>query len=500
MMKHTLGRALRPVVSRLKLRRAILWGGFGLTVGSIAAAVEGIAAFLWPIEHALLYGLVLLWIGGTIGLLLGWLWPVSVKQAASGADNCGLFARIQTAMEGEVLPETPMGLLQKEDALNALTQLEISTALPLGMHKGAMALTAVFMSAAVVMAFLPNPQHTTLQAQKTFQQEMKKQAELVEKGIKEMETAKDPAAQETRRLLQELAKEMREAREPRTALEAVDQTTQKLEKLREKQRDDFRQALADAGLEDLANAMEEGTAEAIQKAMEKQDAASLAESLTKMAESEGAASEMLQSAAKAVTAGNMSQASQVMAGAMAASSGSLSQGTTLTQMAQFATARAGQSLGSPSNPSAMQAVAALGSQGQQGQQGGSGASAGQGQNAGTGAGMGSTNADAGYTGTSAVSGQSGGREPSGKMGIYEAIYDPTRLGGTGEITQERGRIGEGDISEATIMGEGTNLGDVVPYGDIALEYQDAAVQTVQNANLPHYVQKWVESYFQSLVE
>lgn len=135
-----------------------------------------------------------------------------------------------------------------------------------------------------------------------------------------------------------------------------------------------------------------------------------------------------------------------------------------------------------------------------GQQGGAGVSMAQGQQAGGGAGMGSTNQDAGYqshSGGAPVQGNAPGKE---KMGVYEALYDPTRLGLEGEMTQERGEIGEGESSQAML---GPGLGSIqesVPYSQVALEYQQAAVQAVENANLPTYAQKWVESYFASLLE
>ena len=86
------------------------------------------------------------------------------------------------------------------------------------------------------------------------------------------------------------------------------------------------------------------------------------------------------------------------------------------------------------------------------------------------------------------------------MGVYEAIYDPTRLDREGELTRERGDIGDGETTQAQL---GPGLGSVdenVPYPQVALEYSQSAVQAVENAKLPTYAQKWVESYFASLLE
>jgi hypothetical protein len=183
-----------------------------------------------------------------------------------------------------------------------------------------------------------------------------------------------------------------------------------------------------------------------------------------------------------------------------AASGSASQTAALIQMARNATARAGQAMGSAVPGSAAQALASLGMQAGSGQGSGSGVGTASGQGAGGGAGKGSTNLDAGYQSHSGNPPVQGNATPKEKLGIYEAIYDPTRIGREGELTQERGEIGEGETTQAQL---GPGLGSVeesVPYPQVALEYSQSAVQAVENAELPTYAQKWVESYFASLLE
>ena len=175
-------------------------------------------------------------------------------------------------------------------------------------------------------------------------------------------------------------------------------------------------------------------------------------------------------------------------------------------------AQAAQALGQLPSLSAASAAmqsaksAALGGQGQgkgQGQgQGQGGSGPGQGQSAGSGAGQGSTNEDAGAGSPGGKqSASAGGREGRYHLGEYEQIYDPTRLGDGGEITQSTGKVDENaQMSELTLSpGLGSTAGSI-PYDQVVGEYQAAAVQRAQEAALPGYAQQWVADYFSALTE
>ena len=140
------------------------------------------------------------------------------------------------------------------------------------------------------------------------------------------------------------------------------------------------------------------------------------------------------------------------------------------------------------------------SQGQgQGQSAGSGA--GQGQNTGGGAGQGSTNQDMSGSGQNGGGHGGGGNPAQYKLGQYEAIYDPTRLGDGGEISQSTGKVDENaQVSEMTL---GPGLGSTdgsVPYDQVVGDYRSSAVQRAQEAALPGYAQQWVNDYFSALTE
>ena len=500
--------ALRCVQRRIRLEKALAWGSLGLALGAGLALGLRIAGFLWPLENLwILSGLCVL-AAMLLGGLAGLVWPVSSRQAARRADACGLMARAQTALEWEKSrPEdlqNPMIALQRQDAQRALGTLSLREAMPLRPKKVCVAVASGLLAVTVGLGFVPNPQNRVLEAKAAFRQEMNKQAALMEDGAGKPDDANPKASQESRKILGELAQDLRKAESPREALTALDQAQRKLENLRQNDAQALRSALAAQGMEDLAAALEKAATDpkALEEALGHKEAQQLAQDLAQAAENaqSAAAQQALSQASQAAAAGNLSQAQMNLAAAATGSQLSGSQAAALLQMARNATARAGQAMMAAAPGSAAQGLMALGMQAGSGQQGGSGVGMSAAQDAGSGAGMGSTNTDAGYqshSGNAPVQGNAPAKE---KLGVYEAIYDPTRLGAEGQLTQERGEIGQGETSEAQL---GPGLGSVqesVPYSQVALEYQLSAVQAVENADLPTYAQKWVESYFASLLE
>lgn len=505
----TLEAALGRVQRRMRLERALRWGSLGLALGAGLALGLRAAGFAWPLESLWALGGLCVLISTALGGLLGLAWPVSTQKAARRADACGLMARVQTALEwqrghpGSV--ESPMIALQRQDARQALEALTLEGAMPLKASRVCLGVAAALLAATVGLGFVPNPQNRVLEAKAAFRQEMTQQADLMQDAAGKPDDTNPEANQERRKILGDLALDLRRADSPREALTAIDQARRRLESLRQKDVKALRDALAAQGMEDMAQALENADTapQALEAALEQKEARQLAQDLGRAAQnaSSAAAQQALRQASQAAAAGNLSQTQAALTGAAMGSPLSGSQAQALMQMAQNATARAGQAMmaAMPGNAAA-QALASLGMQAGGGQQGNAGVSMAAGQKAGGGAGMGSTNLDQGYqnhSGSPPVQGSGAAKE---KLGVYEAIYDPTRLGTEGELTQERGEIGEGETSQALL---GPGLGSIqesVPYPQVALEYQQSAVQAVENANLPTYAQKWVESYFASLLE
>lgn len=487
-------KALLPVRRRLRLRhaaRGFCWGL--LAMGAADAAVMALS-FALPLHlrtPLLLAALALPLLGAAAGLL----WPVPLLLAARAADACGLRERAQTALalRGR---EDDMARLQRADALSALQGLNARKALPLRAPRRVLIAAAACLALCAALAFVPNPQDDVLRAQQQFMQKMEKPKEVLAEALKALDEAELDAQtmQDLRRLTGDLARELAQSRDRREALTALSRAQQQMEKLLNQSKNAAGEALGQAGLDALAQALNAAGAdaqsleEALSAAAEGMDAQQLAEQLEEAAQSasDAAAAQALKAAAQALSQGSASAAAQALS-QLSAQSAAASQ---LAAAMQGAKAAAGLASGGQ------------GASGQgQGQGQGQGAGQSQGQGQGGGAGKGSTNQDQSGAG-GAKGGHSAGKDPGQyNLGAYESIYDPTRLGDGGEISQSTGKVNEqGEISELTL---GPGLGDAsgsVPYDQVAGAYRDAAVQRAREAQLPAYAQQWVNDYFGALVE
>lgn len=468
-------KALSPVRRRVRLQHGLTGLCWGLLTQTAFSVVILVLSFSFPWEKRdawFLAGLALPF----LGLFVGLLWPVSYLQAARIADGNGLKERAQTAWSLRD-HQDDMARLQRQDAI---THLQTMPRIPVRVSAKPLIAAGACLAAALVLFFIPNPQDAILRQRADLRQKLEKPAEALEKAADKLEeTALDKqTVQELRRLLGDLARQTRQARDEREALTQVSQAQQRMEKLLSDARNAASEALGQAGLDALAEALEAGDLSAMEQALEGVDSDALNQASQQSASA--AAASVLQAAAQALASGNDAQAAQA-----------------LGQLSSLSAASA-----------AMQSAksAALGGQGQgkgqgQGQgQGGSGQS--QGQGAGSGAGQGSTNEDAGAGSPGGKqSASAGGREGRYHLGEYEQIYDPTRLGDGGEITQSTGKVDENaQMSELTLSpGLGSTTGSI-PYDQVVGEYQAAAVQRAQEAALPGYAQQWVADYFSALTE
>lgn len=478
-------RALAPVKRRMRAQRALVWGAWG------ALAAGACIVGLRIVSFARMFETMWIWAAcaaaGMTGFaaFAGAVWPVTDLAAAKRADSLGLMARAQTAvaLEGE---ESSMAQMQREDALASLRALEPRRAMKLFVPKIAW-IGVLACAAAVGLSFLiPNPQDARIRERNEFRAEMAAQADRIEKGAEALDAEK-PDAPETKRLLGELSQALRRAEDTRDALEAVDQAERKLLAMQQRTAGDALNALNGTGMDALAQALGNKDRQAAQDALEAQENAAAALDQAAQTAGDASAADALTSAAAAVQAGDVSQAAQQLMNAASGQTSATAQAMALAGMVRNAAASAG-----------MQ-TANSGQGGQNGQgSGGSGVSQSQGQGNGGGAGLGSSNQDGGTGANSKPGNMQGNADPSKRTDEYETIYDPTRLGGSGEAVSETGEMGEGTISEAQI---GAGLGTIdgsVPYGQALPEYERRAVEAVQNAALPEYARQWVTDYFKAL--
>lgn len=462
-----LKRALRPVKRRMRLQQAAQWTALGALAEAMCILLLRVATFLWPLDRALLWA-ILLGLGlPVLSGLAALLWPVSDLEAASQADRLGLMARAQTAVMLRD-DDGPMAQMQRQDAVQSLKGLAIAKDMPVRIPKPVW--VGLIACAAVIGCsfLLPNPQTEILNARRQFRKEMQAQAEKIDKVSDTLDESKAETP-EIRRLLADLSKELRRVESRRDALGAADQTERKLMNLRDRTAAEAMNALKDAGLDGLAQALESGNSAEAKEALSGTEAASLLNAAAQTAE--GAAGEMLGEALKALNAGNVSKALEALQNAANGSSVQTAQAMALASMARSSAAQSGQSAAS----------AASGKKG-----------------SGAGAGTGSSNQDGGKSGKQTGSNAQGSAAPQKSVKDYESIYDPTRLGGSGEMHQASGQMGEGSVMEIQAgLGAGS-LDGSVPYRQALPEYTRAATEAAENAGLPAYAQKWIQDYFDSL--
>ncbi len=440
--------ALRPMRRRMRLRRMVTWTAYGAFVGAACALLVRVASFLWLLSNAWLWEWIA-FLSGLAAFALGaWLWPISDLAVAREADGLGLKARAQTALMLESL-DTPMARVQREDALRALSGLN-AKALPLKAPKpawiGALTCAALF----GLSFFLPNPQQEALDAKAAIQESLAQQAEQVQAAA----TSLDENAVTAQALMKELARELDKAQTAREALLAIDRAERSLNEALSQMLTDAAAALESAGQDALAQALMQGDSQALARKLASIPDASKALAAAAASAASAEAAQSLSAAAQALESMDADLAAQELT----ALSDSTAQA--LEAMANARTAAAGASTSS--------AGASLGSGGEETQD---------------------ANGQSAFVSPQA---------PQKQTREYEAVYDPTRLGVSGTVTQERGVWHEGTIYEADAgTGEGAPE-ESVPYNRVFAEYAQAATDAMQSSNLPLWAREWVEEYFQAL--
>lgn len=491
--------ALRPVKGRMRVLRAVRCICWGLMAGAALCAAILLTSFLVPLRDRALYLLLAALCPPALAGLAGLLWPVGTARAARRADDCGLKERVQTALAVQNRQDD-MARLLRRDALRSLQTLRVRKAMPVRAVRLPLYIAAGLVLACSAMLLIPNPQDAVLRAQRHLQQKIAAQQEKLNDAQKQLEQARltDKQLQELRRILGDLARETGRAKDQREAMTSISRAQEQLNRLLNEGKNAAMDALAQQGLDSLAQAMAQAqgdASQALEDAMQGMDQQALSQALADAAEQAAAgdmadAAAALNAAAQAAASGSISGAAQALAQLTSASMAA-SQMSAALQSAKTAVSGAAQSAAGQSS--------ANGNGNGSGQ--GAGQGNGQGKGAGTGAGKGSTNEDAGYSQSSGAQRQAGSGMAQYKTGQYESIYDPTRLGDGGEISQSTGKVTQnGEHTQLQLTPGLGNTQGSVPYDQVAGEYRDAAVQSAQQDNLPDYARQWVNDYFTALLD
>jgi hypothetical protein len=498
-------RALRPVRLRVRLARAARASGYTLFFMSACILGLRVAMFFAPIERMAEF---LLPVVVLTALLLAafFLWPVSFSKAVRAADGCNLRQRALTALE---LSEdsSPIAELQRQDALSALHALDAKRALPVRISRRWLMAAALCVALSGALLFVPNPQNAVIAEKRRLREAFAEQAEKIEAAADALPETTDPdQLAQLHKLARELAQSLRASESTRDALVKLNEAGDAIQRIERQQVQSAVGAASDAlnagGLDELKQALESGDADQLRQAMENLgsgDPGALSKALSSAAAAApagGALQAALQNAAQAASGAAQSAALNQLAGNLSATASSAS----ASQLgALVASAKAG--LGARSAAKGVSGGGAGMGQSGSGSVGGAG-KGGQGQGGGAGAGMGTTSKDSGYKegGARQPSSNAGSGAPVVKTGAYESIYDPTRLGDGGEVSQSTGPVGEGDVSRADLApGLGT-AGGTVPFAQGARAYGQAAAKAANRPGVPDDVQKMVNAYFNALID
>ena len=511
--------ALQPLRRRMRWLRALRWTTLGVLAACAACLLWMGASFLIPLEFLALRIAVTATALPAAAFLAAVLAPLPWRGVVYQADEKGLAQRVETLLEQT--ESNAMTRLLERDTLARLTSFSPKQALrPAPMSKAWMASGAMALLA-LALVFVPNPQNAVLEQRAQMRDVIAKQADALETRMESVEDhlLRDVERVELRKELSELSKTLRDARDAREALSALDRAQKKVDTL-------LNRALARSLAEQMsslsADAMDTLN-QALQQSLGEQQGQAMAEQLAEAAASNGDASEAMESLAEALEAGetqealaealqqasnqasaqsgnpNASNAQESGTPSSSDSSGNASASNqALSNMA--ASSQSGRTV--RANVSALMQLARNGiSQCSASTAGSSQMSGSGGQGSGQGAGQGSgSGSGQGGQGRGQGSGVGGSSVLSDRLGAYESIYDPTRLGGDAPISQVEGAKNEGESTQVELGPGQGNLSGQVPYQEVVGQYQAEAAQAMDRENLPASLKTWVNRYFDALVD
>ncbi len=523
---HELDDALSGWLRRLRARDALQWAVRGLAAGLAAGlgfSLVGRLAPWQPLPVLIALSVTLAFVGTLLALVVAYVWPRPRLAAARYFDRVlGLAERTSTALELAQQPECAPDWLTHEqwaDAARAARSAAVRQRLPLWAVSRRDSLLALVLLAALTASLaLPNPQQAVLAQQQAVQQAIAQQAEQITKLIEQIEN--NPNLTEAQK--EELTKPLEEARQQlqqpnlteAQAQQALAEAQQELRELQDPNAEAQAQNLQQAGEGLSQNATTEQAGEALQNGdlqqagealanidpatLNEAERQALAEQLDQTAEQlEGANPETAQAmreAAEALRNGDAEAARQALerAGRSIAQVGERAEQSRAARQASGQVQRAQQRI----------AQAGQGAQGQtgQGQEGQGDGQQGQGQgSSGAGTGEGQGQAQGGQAGGQV--GQNNGPGDGGER-LYEPIYSPYRLGGSGGPDVTLPNQGGGDPG-GDVIGQGPtnpqNPGEVrVPYNRVFYEYRNNAYSAIDRGNYPPELRDVVKDYFSSL--
>ena len=486
----TIRQAMRPGRRRLHRLQAVRGLVYGALAGCACTLLCLVLSFLIPVPDVW-RAFLLIPAVAVLGTVAGLCWPVPEKKAAAAMDATGLKDRVTTALT--LTGQSAMEEMQREDAVRALQGMDLRKLRNRPVRKQLL-ISAALAVLCLIAFVIPSPQQNRLRTMAAWETGRTQAAEALEPLAAEekQSAAETPESAETRRIVKELQRDLMASTDLTDALLALGRSEERLEKLQNRTLGEKLAEAASAdnsGLSALAEALSQGDMEAAAQAL----AGLTPEEMEKLAAAGTELSSMtasaLSSAASAMSGGDAAQAAQALQEASQASAPTAA-------AAMQATAQVRSQLTGQGTPAANNG---MGSSGNAANAGGSGNASGNGMQAGSGAGTGTTNEEQAGSGGKGNAG-SGSRPPHYHEEDYERIYDPERLDIAVRDTAVSGMNGEGEDTQFQTGPENGSVSGMVPVGQYAREYREAAAAAADSRDLSAEETRIVNTYFQAILE
>lgn len=508
-------------------RRIRLYDGWLLLqrtvwLAALCAALILLAGRIWPIEGWALWSLIpfAVWLLGIAGYSL--FRPLSSMRTACRVDaHLGLKERLSSSLELSSLSgqqnrasaayQGQLVTQLHQNALEIVQTIQPHRAFPLLWLKKPLYRGAAFLTACLLLAFLPNPMPAVLADRRAVEIEARHQAEKIEELQKEIEQSQNLSEEDKEELLRQLAELARQLRENSGSREEALANLSRVEE-QLSQRLDANSAAQQAALEALAARLQELAG--MDAAASEDDLAAAAEALDQLSElaqsgdetqRQSLADNLAELSARASQSGNSSLAQALAAMADAVRSGSQSKASQAASAAQKALSQA---KNNQARQAALQNTLAQLQNSRQSLCKNSGTGKGQGQ----GTQQGQIAGSGGGSKADVLPPSSGGsikaQSPRGNKPVSQAdllnqsIFAPRQTGkNSGKEMQISGQDtgqGQEEIKESPNPLPGQNNPSVVPYQEVYQQYMNAANQAMEQSYVPAHLKDYVRSYFSQL--
>lgn len=560
---ETLNEYLGAWLRWLRLRRAVLWAGRGLSIGLGISIIASIVLVLGGLLIRSEYIAMILSVsafGAGLASLGAYLWPVSRLRAAQVFDvKFGLRERVSTAFEiaackpdfgGKIRtdqPETyyPRGsevLVQRqlEDAIQAAQNIDPRDLLPLQIPWRELLIALGFVLGGYTLGLRADHLFQSASQARAIQSAIQGEIPRVEAlraKIEQDESLTPERRQDLSEPLERAQEELGRSQSLEQAVSALTRAEDELSALDSPEAQNAAGALQESGQrlskgndsalkslgESLANQDFQSAAQKLNNfdldSLSKTQRLDLAVELDQVAGSLATASpglsSALQDASRYLDTGDIQSAGQALQQAsealsqagqqiaqsqlVAESASELSQGR--QRLAQAASDGSGQI--AQTNQGQNSGTGQVGGQTQNpGRSGGQGSSRGSGQGAGTGgAGQANGNGDTPPGGEAGENPISQGNLPGdGGERLYEGIFPPQRIGGSGgvEVTlPQSGEPGSQVLGQGNVA-PGQSGPSRVPYAEVFPAFQQAYRQAIQGEQIPPSLRPVIRDYFSAL--